>query len=207
MLEDTHDEGGHDDGESKPDGVMRQEILVIHLALNGILAALDGFRIREDRAFCGGISATDELLSPGNALQDADDLVERKFVVPAFGVARTSEKDAEEYCVAYEQMDGDGDGHDIVESGVDCGQKIILDVCSGVSGKFLFVQYDFHVFVRVNDDIAVDDQRAFQGTVVFDTDIVSNKDCVFRGRLTFVVFVESATSHNDRRAAKDDIVL
>ncbi len=157
MLEDTHDEGGHDDGKSEPDGVMSQKILVIHLALNGILATLDGFRICEDRAFSGGISATDELLSAGEALQDADGVVERKFVVPAFGVAGPCEKDAEEYCVAYEQMDGDGDGHDVIEDGMDCGQKIILDVCSGVSGQFLFVQHDFHVFIRVYDDIAVDE--------------------------------------------------
>ena len=54
-------------------------------------------------------------------------------------------------------MDGDGDGHDVVERGMDSSQKIIPDLGSGVSGQFLFVQHDFHIFVRVNDDIAVDE--------------------------------------------------
>ena len=70
-------------------------------------------------------------------------------------------------------MDRDGDGHDVVESAVDGGQKIIPDLGSGVSGQFLFVQHDFHVFVGVYDDIAVN-EFVYDFQIIGDVCVVKN---------------------------------
>ena len=71
MLEDTHYEDSHDDGESEPNGIMGQKILVVHLPLYGLLTALNGLRIREDRTVSRRVYASDETLSPNKALQDS----------------------------------------------------------------------------------------------------------------------------------------
>ena len=88
-------------------------------------------------------------------------------------------------------MEGDGDGHDVVESATDGRQKIIPDLGSGVSGEFLFVQYDFHIFVRVYDDIAVDE-------FVNDFQIIGDV-CVVKDNGTFDMdsFVQDDIVAND----------
>ena len=181
------------------------------------------------------------MLAPYEALQDAGYLVEREFEIPSLGAACPGEEETEEDRIEDEQMDGDGDGHDVVENGMDGTQEIIPDLGSGVSGEFLFIQHDLHIFVRVDDDVSVDelvndfqiigdvcvvkddgafdmdiliqndvvanDQRPLQGAVMFDTDIVPQKNGVLWGMLSFFFVVESTASHNDRRTAEDDIVL
>ena len=241
MLENTPDERCHDNGESESDGVMCKEILVVHLFLHGIGFALDGFRVCEDRAVARRVDATDKLFPEGKALQDAEDLVQGELEVPSLGAACPGEEETEKNRIADEQMNRYGNGHDIVEYGMDKSQKMVFDLGAGISGQFRFVQHKLHVFIGVDDDIAVDDfvndfqiigqvcivadngafdidaivkndvvaddERAFQSAVLFDTVIVSHEDGVSGGGVASVVFIKGASTHDDGRAAEDDVVL
>ena len=133
VLEDTPDERCHDNGESETEGVMGKEILVVHLSLCGGWFALDGFRVCEDRAVARRVDAADELFPEDKALQDAGYLVQGELEVPSFGTACPSEEEAEENRIADEQMDRYGNGHDIVEYGMDKSQKVVFDMGAGIS--------------------------------------------------------------------------
>ena len=119
VLENTPDKRCHDNGESESDGVMCKEILVVHLFLYGVGFALDGFRVCEDRAVARRVDASDKLFPEGKALQDAEDLVQGELEVPSLGAACPGEEETEKNRIADEQMNRYGNGHDIVEYGMD----------------------------------------------------------------------------------------
>ena len=134
---------------------MGKEILVVHLFLRVVLAALDGFRICEDRAVARRVDASYKLFPQDEALQDAGRLVQGELEVPSFGCSGPCKEEAEENRIADREVNGNGDRHDIVENGMDEAQKVVLDMGTGVSGQLRFVQHELYVFIWIDDDVAI----------------------------------------------------
>ena len=95
---------------------------------------MDEFRICKYRTVTvRWVDASDELFPQDKALQYARYLVQGEFEIPSLCTACPDEEETEENRIADKQMNGDGNGHDKVENGVDETENVVFDMGTGVS--------------------------------------------------------------------------